>query len=88
MAELAAAMGGSRSSKSFGSNSRIYSQKQGMETTTEEHNKLEKITQNYTKQTKVEYSAARFGLMLLSIRLDLRKWISAGMKANKFTTCK
>ena len=46
-------MGGTQA-KSFGSNSRIYSQKQGKENTTEEHNELvEKITQNYTKQTKM-----------------------------------
>jgi phospholipid N-methyltransferase len=55
--------------------------KQGKEITTEEHNALvEKITQNYTKQTKVEYSAARIWVDAIINPLDTRKWISAGIE--------
>jgi acetyl-CoA carboxylase carboxyltransferase component len=42
---------------------------------------MEKITQNYTKQTKSEYSAARIWVDAIINPLDTRKWISAGIEA-------
>jgi acetyl-CoA carboxylase carboxyltransferase component len=73
--------GRNSSCKSFGSNSRISLKKQGKEISEEEHQALmEKITQNYTKQTKVEYSAARIWIDAIINPLDTRKWISMVLK--------
>ena len=79
-AELAV-MGGSQAAKVLVQIQESTLKKQGMEITTEEHNALvEKITQNYTKQTKVEYSAARIWVDAIINPLDTRKWISAGIE--------
>ena len=80
-AELAV-MGGSQAAKVLVQIQESTLKKQGKEITTEEHNELvEKITQNYTKQTKVEYSAARIWVDAIINPLDTRKWISAGIAA-------
>jgi acetyl-CoA carboxylase carboxyltransferase component len=80
-AELAV-MGGSQAAKVLVQIQESTLKKQGMEITTEEHNALvEKITQNYTKQTKVEYSAARIWVDAIINPLDTRKWISNGIAA-------
>ena len=79
-AELAV-MGGSQAAKVLVQIQESTLKKQGKEITTEEHNALvEKITQNYTKQTKVEYSAARIWVDAIINPLDTRKWISAGIE--------
>ena len=76
-----AVMGGSQAAKVLVQIQESTLKKQGKEITTEEHNKLvEKITQNYTKQTKVEYSAARIWVDAIINPLDTRKWISAGIE--------
>jgi acetyl-CoA carboxylase carboxyltransferase component len=80
-AELAV-MGGSQAAKVLVQIQESTLKKQGKEITTEEHNELvEKITQNYTKQTKVEYSAARIWVDAIINPLDTRKWISAGIES-------
>ena len=79
-AELAV-MGGTQAAKVLVQIQESALKKQGKEITTEEHNKLvEKITQNSTKQTKVEYSAARIWVDAIINPLDTRKWISAGIE--------
>ncbi|WP_374363211.1 acyl-CoA carboxylase subunit beta [Cloacibacterium sp.] len=79
-AELAV-MGGSQAAKVLVQIQESTLKKQGKEITTEEHNALvEKITQNYTKQTKVEYSAARIWVDAIINPLDTRKWISTGIE--------
>ena len=80
-AELAV-MGGSQAAKVLVQIQESTLKKQGKEITTEEHNGLvEKITQNYTKQTKVEYSAARIWVDAIINPLDTRKWISHGIES-------
>ena len=81
-AELAV-MGGSQAAKVLVQIQESTLKKQGKEITTEEHNALvEKITQNYTKQTKVEYSAARIWVDAIINPLDTRKWISVGIESS------
>lgn len=80
-AELAV-MGGTQAAKVLVQIQESALKKQGKEISEEEHNSLvEKITNNYTKQTKAEYSAARIWVDAIINPLDTRKWISAGIEA-------
>jgi acetyl-CoA carboxylase carboxyltransferase component len=60
--------------------------KQGKELSAEEHQELlDKITQNYNKQTQATYSAARLWTDAIINPLDTRKWISMGIEAKPFS---
>lgn len=80
-AELAV-MGGTQAAKVLVQIQETSLKKQGKEITEEEHQALtEKITQNYTKQTKAEYSASRIWIDAIINPLETRKWISIGIEA-------
>ena len=80
-AELAV-MGGTQAAKVLVQIQESALKKQGKRISEEEHQQLmEKITQNYTKQTKSEYSAARIWVDAIINPLDTRKWISTGIEA-------
>ena len=80
-AELAV-MGGTQAAKVLVQIQESALKKQGKEISEEEHKSLiEKITKNYTKQTKAEYSAARIWVDAIINPLDTRKWISTGIEA-------
>lgn len=80
-AELAV-MGGTQAAKVLVQIQESSLKKQGKVISEEEHQALtEKITQNYTKQTKAEYSASRIWIDAIINPLETRKWISIGIEA-------
>jgi len=80
-AELAV-MGGTQAAKVLVQIQESSLKKQGKVISKEEHQALtEKITQNYTKQTKAEYSASRIWIDAIINPLETRKWISIGIEA-------
>lgn len=80
-AELAV-MGGTQAAKVLVQIQESSLKKQGKVISEEEHQALtEKITQNYTKQTKAEYSATRIWIDAIINPLETRKWISIGIEA-------
>jgi acetyl-CoA carboxylase carboxyltransferase component len=80
-AELAV-MGGTQAAKVLVQIQESSLKKQGKVISEEEHQALtEKITQNYTKQTKAEYSASRIWIDAIISPLETRKWISLGIEA-------
>jgi acetyl-CoA carboxylase carboxyltransferase component len=80
-AELAV-MGGTQAAKVLVQIQESALKKQGKRISEEEHQALtEKITQNYSKQTKAEYSASRIWIDAIISPLETRKWISAGIEA-------
>lgn len=80
-AELAV-MGGTQAAKVLVQIQESSLKKQGKVISEEEHQALtEKITQNYTKQTKAEYSATRIWIDAIINPLETRKWISLGIEA-------
>ncbi|MHA7609332.1 acyl-CoA carboxylase subunit beta [Elizabethkingia meningoseptica] len=80
-AELAV-MGGAQAAKVLLQIQEATLKKQGKELSTEEHQELlNKITQNYNKQTQATYSAARLWTDAIINPLDTRKWISMGIEA-------
>lgn len=80
-AELAV-MGGSQAAKVLVQIQESTLKKQGKVISEEEHQALtEKITQNYTMQTKAEYSASRIWIDAIISPLETRKWISLGIEA-------
>ncbi|HFK5584709.1 TPA: acyl-CoA carboxylase subunit beta [Elizabethkingia anophelis] len=80
-AELAV-MGGAQAAKVLLQIQEATLKKQGKELSTEEHQELlDKITQNYNKQTQATYSAARLWTDAIINPLDTRKWISMGIEA-------
>lgn len=80
-AELAV-MGGTQAAKVLVQIQESSLKKQGKVISEEEHHALtEKITQNYTKQTKAEYSASRIWIDAIINPLETRKWISIGIEA-------
>lgn len=77
-----AVMGGAQAAKVLMQIQESALKKQGKEISNEEHEKLtEKITNNYTRQTKSEYAAARLWVDAIIDPLETRKWISAGIEA-------
>ncbi|CAM3378059.1 acyl-CoA carboxylase subunit beta [Elizabethkingia occulta] len=80
-AELAV-MGGAQAAKVLLQIQEATLKKQGKELSAEEHQELlDKITQNYNKQTQATYSAARLWTDAIINPLDTRKWISMGIEA-------
>ncbi len=80
-AELAV-MGGTQAAKVLVQIQESSLKKQEKVISEEEHQALtEKITQNYTKQTKAEYSASRIWIDAIINPLETRKWISIGIEA-------
>ena len=80
-AELAV-MGGTQAAKVLVQIQESSLKKQGKVISEEEHQALtEKITQNYSKQTKAEYSASRIWIDAIINPLETRKWISIGIEA-------
>lgn len=80
-AELAV-MGGTQAAKVLLQIQESSLKKQGKVISEEEYQALtEKITQNYTKQTKAEYSASRIWIDAIINPLETRKWISHGIEA-------
>ncbi|AJW63713.1 putative propionyl-CoA carboxylase beta chain 5 [Elizabethkingia miricola] len=80
-AELAV-MGGAQAAKVLLQIQEATLKKQGKELSAEEHQALlDKITQNYNKQTQATYSAARLWTDAIINPLDTRKWISMGIEA-------
>ncbi|MDV3750857.1 acyl-CoA carboxylase subunit beta [Elizabethkingia anophelis] len=80
-AELAV-MGGAQAAKVLLQIQEATLKKQGKELSAEEHQELlDKITQNYNKQTQANYSAARLWTDAIINPLDTRKWISMGIEA-------
>ncbi|MCT4329965.1 acyl-CoA carboxylase subunit beta [Elizabethkingia anophelis] len=80
-AELAV-MGGAQAAKVLVQIQEATLKKQGKELSAEEHQELlDKITQNYNKQTQATYSAARLWTDAIINPLDTRKWISMGIEA-------
>ncbi|MDE5432026.1 acyl-CoA carboxylase subunit beta [Elizabethkingia meningoseptica] len=80
-AELAV-MGGAQAAKVLLQIQEATLKKQGKELSAEEHQELlNKITQNYNKQTQATYSAARLWTDAIINPLDTRKWISMGIEA-------
>lgn len=80
-AELAV-MGGTQAAKVLVQIQESSLKKQGKVISEEEHQALtEKITQNYSKQTKAEYSASRIWIDAIISPLETRKWISLGIEA-------
>ncbi|MDV3540764.1 methylcrotonoyl-CoA carboxylase [Elizabethkingia anophelis] len=80
-AELAV-MGGAQAAKVLLQIQETTLKKQGKELSAEEHQELlDKITQNYNKQTQATYSAARLWTDAIINPLDTRKWISMGIEA-------
>ncbi|HFK5567273.1 TPA: acyl-CoA carboxylase subunit beta [Elizabethkingia anophelis] len=80
-AELAV-MGGAQAAKVLLQIQEATLKKQGKELSAEEHQELlDKITQNYNKQTQAIYSAARLWTDAIINPLDTRKWISMGIEA-------
>lgn len=80
-AELAV-MGGTQAAKVLVQIQESSLKKQGKVISEEEHQALtEKITQNYTMQTKAEYSASRIWIDAIISPLETRKWISLGIEA-------
>lgn len=80
-AELAV-MGGTQAAKVLVQIQEFSLKKQGKVISEEEHQALtEKITQNYTMQTKAEYSASRIWIDAIINPLETRKWISIGIEA-------
>ena len=80
-AELAV-MGGTQAAKVLVQIQESSLKKLGKVISEEEHQALtEKITQNYTKQTKAEYSASRIWIDAIINPLETRKWISIGIEA-------
>ncbi|MFT3917964.1 acyl-CoA carboxylase subunit beta [Cloacibacterium sp.] len=80
-AELAV-MGGTQAAKVLVQIQETSLKKQGKVISEEEHQALtEKITQNYTKQTKAEYTASRIWIDAIINPLETRKWISIGIEA-------
>ena len=80
-AELAV-MGGTQAAKVLVQIQESSLKKQGKVISEEEHQALtEKITQNYSKQTKAEYSASRIWIDAIISPLETRKWISIGIEA-------
>ena len=81
-AELAV-MGGAQAAKVLLQIQEATLKKQGKELSAEEHQELlDKITQNYNKQTQATYSAARLWTDAIINPLDTRKWISMGIEAS------
>ena len=75
-------MGGTQAAKVLAQIQESTLKKQGKEISEEEHNALvDKITQNYTKQTQAEYSAARIWVDAIINPLETRNWISTGIEA-------
>ena len=80
-AELAV-MGGTQAAKVLVQIQESSLKKQGKVISEEEHQALtEKITQNYSKQTKAEFSASRIWIDAIISPLETRKWISLGIEA-------
>ncbi|MCT3757887.1 acyl-CoA carboxylase subunit beta [Elizabethkingia anophelis] len=80
-AELAV-MGGAQAAKVLLQIQEATLKKQGKELSAKEHQELlDKITQNYNKQTQATYSAARLWTDAIINPLDTRKWISMGIEA-------
>lgn len=80
-AELAV-MGGAQAAKVLLQIQEATLKKQGKGLSAEEHQELlNKITQNYNKQTQATYSAARLWTDAIINPLDTRKWISMGIEA-------
>lgn len=80
-AELAV-MGGAQAAKVLVQIQESALKKQGKEISEDEHRELtEKITANYTKQTKSEYAAARLWVDAIIDPRETRQWISAGIEA-------
>ncbi|NAW50828.1 acyl-CoA carboxylase subunit beta [Elizabethkingia argentiflava] len=80
-AELAV-MGGPQAAKVLAQIQEATLTKQGKKLTTEEHQELlNRITQNYNRQTQASYSAARLWTDAIINPLDTRKWISMGIEA-------
>ena len=80
-AELAV-MGGTQAAKVLVQIQESSLKKQGKVISEEELQALtEKITQNYSKQTKAEFSASRIWIDAIISPLETRKWISLGIEA-------
>lgn len=77
-----AVMGGAQAAKVLTQIQASTLQKQGKKVTEEERQNLyNKIADNYTRQTKAPYSAARLWVDAIIDPLDTRKWISMGIEA-------